>query len=268
MNRGSLLSGAGLFLLAASVHAATGSVEMRLRALESRIPDADRLAALEKSLDAQGAGVMAGEVTQLKSEVRELRGQIEQLTHELQKQQQSQRQLYNDIDRRLQGMEARASSASVVPELPSSSEVPIVAPVQGSASASTPAAGDDRSEYLAAFDALQQGKTGEAIPAFQRFLERHPNSSYTSNAVYWLGEAHYVSKNYPQAVIEFQKLIAQYPQSTKVSGALLKLGYIHYETRNFTQAREVLESVKTRYPDSKVSTLATERLERMRKEGV
>jgi len=267
MSRGSLLVGGAAFLLATAVNAASGSVEMRLRALESRIPDADRLAALEKSLDAQGAGVMAGEVTQLKSEVRELRGLIEQLTHELQKQQQSQRQLYNDIDRRLQGMEARAGSAPVAAEVQPGDGLSATAPVDGSAAGAL-ATGDDRSDYLAAFDALQQGKTAEAIPAFQQFLVKHPNSSYTSNAVYWLGEAHYVSKNYPQAVAEFQKLITQYPQSNKASGAMLKLGYIHYETRNFTQAREVLESVKTRYPDSKVSTLASERLERMRKEGV
>lgn len=257
MQRGPFFLGAGIFLLAASASAATGSVEMRLRALESRIPDADRLAAIEKSVGSQGAGVMAGEVDQLKIEVRELRGQIEQLTHELQKQQQSQRQLYNDIDRRLQGMEARATPATATAETPAAGEVP-----------SPTSAGDERTDYLAAFDALQQGKTGEAVTAFQRFLDRYPSSSYASNAIYWLGEAHYVSKDYPRAIAEFQKLIAQHPESPKVSGALLKLGYIHYETRNFTQAREVLENVKSRYPDSKVSTLASERLERMRKEGV
>jgi tol-pal system protein YbgF len=250
----------GFLLLSAALWplclpAATGSVEMRLRALESRLPDADRLAALEKSLNSQGAGVLAGELEQLKAEVRELRGLIEQLTHQLQKQQAGQHQLYNDLDRRLQALEAKAT---MVPSV--SSPVP-------EAGGTTPpgappaAAGQEQAEYLASFELLQQGKTAEA------FLERYPNGGYAANARYWLGEAHYVSKNYPQALAEFQKLLEQHPDSSKLSGALLKIGYIHYETRNFTEARAVLERVKAGYPNTQVGTLAAERLERMRKEG-
>jgi tol-pal system protein YbgF len=258
---GILLLGAALWPLA--LPAASGSVEMRLRALESRLPDADRLAALEKSLSSQGAGVLAGELEQLKAEVRELRGLIEQLGHQIQKQQEGQRQLYNDLDRRLQALEARAvTSPSVTPSAATDADsmtTPVPAPA---------AAGQEQAEYLAAFELLQQGKTAQAVAALQAFLERYPSGGYTANARYWLGEAHYVSKNYPQALAEFQKLLDQHPNSNKLSGALLKIGYIHYETRNFAEARAVLERVKTGYPNTNVGTLAAERLERMRKEGV
>jgi tol-pal system protein YbgF len=249
----------------AGAQAASGSVEMRLRALESRLPDADRMATLEKSLGNQGAGVLAGDVDQLKTELRELRGQIEQLTHQIQKQQQSQQRLYGDLDKRLQALEARAATSATMSGVEGSTGS--VLPSSGAIS-SPPTAGQEQAEYLAAFELLQQGKTTEAIPAFEGFLRRYPTGSYASNARYWMGEGYYLNKNYPQAMAEFQKLIEQHPESNKLSGALLKMGYIHYENRNYPEARAVLEKVKGAYPNTNVSTLAAERLERMRKEGV
>lgn len=261
---------AAMLVSTAVAQAASGSVEMRLRALESRLPDADRLAALEKSLSNQGAGVLADEVEQLKTEIRELRGQIEDLTHQIQKQQQGQRQLYGDLDKRLQALEARASATPAV-SAPATAD-PVLgdaAPAADVANADSPAAaGQEHADYLVAFELLQQGRTAEAIPAFEAFLAKYPQGRYTGNAIYWLGEANYVGKNYPQALAEFQKLAQHYPDSPKLSGALLKIGYIHYETRNFAEARAVLEKVKGDFPNTQVSTLAAERLERMRKEGV
>ncbi len=248
----------------AVTQAASGSVEMRLRALESRLPDADRMAAIEKSMGSQGAGVLAGDVDQLKAELRELRGQIEQLTHQIQKQQQSQQRLYGDLDQRLQALEARATTTVTSPTV-STGETSAGSVLPGGGA---PAAVQEQSEYLAAFELLQQGKTTEAIPAFEAFLRRYPAGSYASNAKYWMGEGHYLNKNYPQAMAEFQKLVEQHPESPKLSGALLKMGYIHYENRNYSEARALLEKVKGSYPNTNVSTLAAERLERMRKEGV
>ncbi|HXG27707.1 MAG TPA: tol-pal system protein YbgF [Nevskiales bacterium] len=271
---------AGLLLISAALWsagatAASGSVEMRLRALESRLPDADRLAALEKAVNSQGAGVLAAEMEQLKAEIRELRGQIEQLAHQVQKQQEGQRQLYGDLDRRLQALEARAAAPVVLPPAPPASAPAAAGEAAAAGPADAPApppasplAATEQSEYLAAFELLQQGRTVEAIPALQAFLAKYPNGAYTANALYWLAEAHYVSKNYPQALAEFQKLVDQHPGSNKFSGALLKIGYIHYEMRNYTEARAVLERVKSSFPGSNVGALATERLERMRKEGV
>lgn len=252
-----------LWLPTAPAWSATGSVEMRLRALESRMPDADRLAALEKSYSSQGAGILAAELEQLKQEVRELRGLIEQLNHQLRQQQQGQQKLYGDLDRRLQALEAADNTATTpagqLADLPAGGAA---ASIAGGSEAS------EQQEYLAAFNLLQQGKTSDAIPAFRSFLEKYPSGSYASNGLYWLGEAHFVNKDYAASLDAFSKLVAQHPQSSKTPGALLKIGYIHYETRNFLEARTVLENVKSSYPGNNVSALAAERLERMRKEGV
>ncbi len=243
---------------------------MRLRALESRLPDADRLAAIEQGQGGQAAAILSADVEYLKGEIRTLRGLIEQLTHEVQKQQQGQRQLYSDIDKRLQALESRVAT-QVVSSVPEPNTDASGQPTQtGSGTAPVPISGSmgEQAEYLAAFEMLQNGKTKEAIPAFQSFLAKYPNGSYTANATYWLGEANYVNKNYPQALAEFQRIVARYPESQKLSGALLKIGYIHYETRNYAEARAVLEKVKASYPNTNVGTLAVERLARMSKEGV
>src|SRR5690349_22210763 len=94
-------SAATLLLLAASAPEALArekSVELRLQALESRLPDADRMAALEKKVDASTSPTLARDLQELQAEVREIHGEIEQLTHDSQAQAQRQRQLYQDLD--------------------------------------------------------------------------------------------------------------------------------------------------------------------------
>lgn len=256
-------------LWACTLQAASGSVEMRLRALESRLPDADRMAELEKSLSSQGASLLAQDVAELKAEVRELRGLIEQLTHQVDKMQQGQGMLYEDLDKRLQALEARAASpvpSSLMPATPDTA-----LPPEGGAVQDFPGpvnAENEQAEYLAAFELLQQGKTAEAVASFQGFLDRYPRGAYAGNALYWLGEAHYVNKNYQESLVAFGRLVQAHPDSQKIPGARLKIGFIHYETRNFGEARTVLEQVQSDYPETNVSTLAAERLEQMRKEGV
>ena len=71
--------------------------------------------------------------------------------------------------------------------------------------------GDDRANYQAAFDLLKDGKYPEAISGFKQFLATFPNSALADNAQYWLGEAHYVTKQYPDALRDFRTVVEKYP---------------------------------------------------------
>ena len=83
------------------------------------------------------------------------------------------------------------------------------------------------------------------------------------NAQYWLGEAYYVNKQYPESLAAFQRVVEKFPGSRKLPDALLKIGYCDYELKDYSAARSALEQVAAKYPDSASARLAQQRLEKM-----
>lgn len=224
----------------------------------------------------------------LREEISSLREQIDQQSYELDTIKQRQRSLYLDMDRRLQDVESgspKSGSSS------SFSQSPVAPPVTGggmtpsSKSGSSkgrssktgtsagnvvgsPAADKDgREMYNKAFGLLKEGQYKQSIQKFEIFLEKYPESKYSDNAQYWLGEANYAFRQYKQSLKEFQRLISKYPDSVKIQGARLKVGYVYYELKNWSAAKESLQQVVTLYPDANVAKKARERLERIKREG-
>ncbi|MCP4767742.1 MAG: tol-pal system protein YbgF [Gammaproteobacteria bacterium] len=233
---------------------------------------------------------MIQQVDEISEDINLLRGEIEVQGNDISEIKKRQRELYQDIDRRLRDMESRtvsqapAAAASVpqttAPAQPavesssSATETPSLLPAAGtSTAASTPATtpsapqAGEKEAYQAAFDTLKEGRYKEAKVELKAFLDKYPNSSFAGNAQYWLGEAHYVTRNFEQGITEFQKVINDYPGSNKVPDAMLKLGYTYYELKQYPQARTALQDLRTRYPDETAARLAAKRLDRIRKEG-
>ena len=125
----------------------------------------------------------------------------------------------------------------------------------------------EQEAYQAAFDTLKEGRYKEAKVELQAFLDKYPNGSFSGNAQYWLGEAHYVTRNFEQGIIEFEKVLKGFPGSNKVPDAMLKLGYTYYELKQYPESRAVLQELRTSFPNETASRLATKRLDRIRKEG-
>ena len=234
----------------------------------SRMSVQQRIERIERLL---GADVLQQQMHQLEviqQEISLLREQIEQQGYELDTIKQRQRSLYLDMDRRLSNLEAGGGggsrSSGVVPPVPAASRSGSVsAPASGAASGDE----DGKDDYAAAFALLKEGRYQPSIEAFSAFLKKYPQSKFSDNAQYWLGEANYVSRDYKQALEEFQRLIARYPESTKIPGARLKIGYVYFELKNWSAARENLQLVIKLYPDASVAGKAKERLDRMQREG-
>jgi TolA-binding protein len=214
-----------------------------------------RVQRLEQLLESQGLVDMYMQLQNIQQETRELRGQIEQQSHAIDGLKQRQRDLYLDIDRRLRRLESGAvAPASPTPPTPATPDKPSPAPVSGSKPPPPPvdtAAAD--AAYRDAFNLLKEGRYDVAIKRFSAFLAKYPGSAYADNAQYWLGEANYVTRNYPQ--------------SQKLADALLKIGYCHYELDEMDKARLVLNRVVKQHPDSTAARLADNRLRRMQLEG-
>lgn len=214
----------------------------------------ERVARLERQLDSQTLVDMYTRLDNLQQQLQELRGVIEEQTHGMQGVEQRQREVYLDFDRRIRQLETQLAG------MQSSS---LSAPA-ADASGTSADAGPEQAAYQRAVDTLRAGRNQESIAALQDFLTRYPDSQYAGNAQYWLGEANYVMKQYPEAVAEFDKVVKLYPDSGKVPDAMLKLGYSQFELGQLDQARVTLNAIVEKFPKSTAAQLAQNRLQRMK----
>lgn len=243
---------------------------------------------------------MMKRVDQMQAEVQQLTGKVEEQASQIEELKKQQKTMFTDFDDRLQGIEnksgtgnapsaetpadpsipagqgvagaeltapeateAQASPDQIVDKQPVAVEskpaTPAQAPIQ---SAPNPAqvTEAEKQEYQQGYDDLRNGRTAQAITELNAYLANHPESTYASNAQYWLGEAHRVNQDNTSARKAFNQVIEKYPNSEKVPDALLKLGYIEKDEKNLEKARELLLRVTTEFPTSKAAKLAHKKL--------
>lgn len=255
-------------LVVPAVILAAGSTTVMAESMEQRVSRVERV------LDSQSLVDMATRLEQIQKDLQLLRGEIELQGHTLEGLKKRQRDLYLDIDQRLRRLESGGGAASAPqPAVVQPPATPAVAPPASPAPAATvtpavnavPAAGE-RDAYQRAFNLLKEGRYDQAAGDFRKFLNTYPQSSYASNAQYWLGEAFYVTRQFNEALTEFNKVVSVYPNSPKLGDALLKLGFIYYEQEQWDKAKTTLGEVIKRYPNTTVARLADNRLRRMKLE--
>jgi len=242
MHRAKLLLLAVLVVGCAATPPEQDPVVQRLTELDGR------LLRIERILSNQSLLEQAQRVDSITNDVRTLRGQVEQLQHDQETARNQQRELYADLDRRLQAIESHAVAAAP-------------------ATASAPAAEDDAAAYKKAFDLLKAGKYEEATSAFTQFISTYPQSTLLDNAHYWLGEARYVGKDFTGALKSFKTVVQKFPDSRKLPDAWLKIGYCQYELKNWKDSRDALKKVPQLAPDTSTAKLAEQRLAKLQAEG-
>lgn len=104
------------------------------------------------------------------------------------------------------------------------------------------------------------GKLKDAIKAFAAFVKDHGAHQYADNALYWLGECYYDTRDYRKASATFHKVVQQYPKGNKVPDAMLKLAYCYTKLSEKRNACSVLRSIKESYPRSGAAGLAIKSL--------
>lgn len=235
-----------------------------------------RVTRIERLVNSRSLVELMDAVDRLQQELKALRGEMELQGHALRQLKAHQRELYLDVDRRLQRLETdgggRPSPPPLTrdgsPQTPSSSAA---VPETGAAPAGDEQAAAETMEqyaaYQRAFELLKEGNYDQATAALETFLAQYPSGAYADNAQYWLGEAYYAVGDFEAALREFSKLSQQYPTSPKVSHAELKMGYIYHELGQRDQAQQVLTQLVGQYPNTTVAQLAQERLEQIEREG-
>ena len=241
-----------------------------------------RIDRLERIIQGQGLVSLLGRVDQQQNAIQKLHGENESLRHELELMKKQQRELYLDLDQRLQEQVAAAQTPAGIPqtnqeqtsqtELPSSSVNDAELELEEQAidtqqSGGVPVAVENgEAAYQSALQILRSGQYEQAVAALTAFPDQYPQSSYLPNAYYWQGEANYVLRHFEAAIAAFQTVIDKFPASTKVADSMLKQGFSQYELGNFDSAKLMLNNVMQQYPNTSAAKLAKVRLDRIKEE--
>lgn len=194
------------------------------------------------------------QMEELQNQLRQLQNQLEVQNNEVDKLKSRQRDIINDLDRRLREVERRASARA--PEEP----VP-----ETSAAGARLAGTEEQQAYDEALGLMKQGAYERAVREFGAFLVKYPESGLADNAHYWIAEAYYIQRNYKAAMAQFTKVVNAYPTSPKLPDALFKIGALHQDLGAPEQARKTWTDLSERYPNNASAKLAQKRLQELDK---
>lgn len=231
--------------------------------VQIKLKDIDeRLTRVERIVTNQSLVELAQHLDESQAAVRELRGRVDELENSSQAMRKQQRDLYNDLEKRLSTLQGPGGGAGSAGTSPAGTSPAASTALQGS---SAPQAGSsvEQAVYNQAFDALKAGSYSTAITGFRDFLMNYASSALAENAQYWLGEAYYVTRDYDNATTAFRTVLDKWPDSRKAADAMLKLGYTQYELKKYADARKTLTEVTQKFPSSDAAKLATDRLSHM-----
>ena len=221
-------------------------------------------------------------ISLLESEISRLTGRIEKIDFLLSRIESRLDKLVADLDTRLALLEEKNSpvvnsdgllspssnSTAVAPPMPSATSPGVlgtipknlavtsprgpIAPQSETSSATTIyelPPGTPRSQYEHALSLmLTQQNFSRAEKALKAFLEKNPQDNLAGNAQYWLGETHYVRKNYQDAAFAFAEGYQKYPKSRKASDSLMKLGMSFSRMKKLEEACTAFSRLLSKYP--------------------
>ncbi len=236
-----LLASAASFAFAAPAPVSDLNSTSSSRSSETDVQRLERLLQSRSRLQFQ----MQEQIDQMSREISDLRGQLERNNHEMKQMLQRQRELFVELDR----MRGEMKSAPVSQE----------AEPAETGGQYTPNA-DEQTAYQDAVDLiLKKRDYAGAIAAFQQFQKDYPDSTYSANSHYWLGQLYYAKKQDKEAAKSFVAVVS-YKDSNKRADALVKLGDIAERNNNAEQAKKFYQQVVDEYPNSASAKIAGAKL--------
>ena len=186
---------------------------------------------------------LSNQIESLRNEIATMRGQNEQLSRAVADMQRNQKDLTQGVDDRLRKFE------------------PGKVTVDGKEFVAEPA---EKQEFEAALAILRKGDFAAAQTSFVAFMKRYPQSGYKSSALFWLANAQYAVRNYRDAVVNFRALVAAEPDHMRAPEALLSMANCQVELKDVKSARKTLEELVKAYPQSEATSVAKERLTKLK----
>jgi tol-pal system protein YbgF len=149
-----------------------------------------------------------------------------------------------------------ASAASTAQGTPAG---PGPAPAAAAAAPAGPAPAP-RELYSQAYADYARGNYDLAVQGFGEYIRNYPDTDFTDNAQYWIGECLYGKKMYAEAIEAWNTLFKDYPASDKVPDGRVKKGMALERLGRKSQALVEYRYVVDRYPNSQAARIAREHL--------
>src|SRR6266571_2096583 len=117
-----------------------------------------------------------------------------------------------------------------------------------------------RELYTQAYADFARGNYDLAIAGFSEYIKAYPNTDFTDNAQYWIGECLYGKKQFAEAIEAWNTLFRTYPSSDKLPDARVKKGMALERLGRRSQALVEYRYVVDRFPNTQAARIAREKL--------
>lgn len=107
--------------------------------------------------------------------------------------------------------------------------------------------------FAAARNTFRAREHGQAVLDFLDFIAKYPKHPLAPTAQYWIGEAYYVQRDCPQALIEFNRVLQMARTAPASADALLRIGMCHANLREPAPAAAAWQRVVREYPRSEAA---------------
>ncbi|MGC6512836.1 MAG: tol-pal system protein YbgF [Parvibaculales bacterium] len=118
--------------------------------------------------------------------------------------------------------------------------------------------------YDQALKKLRMGAYGEAQDDLVYFLANFKTHKLAGNAQYWLGETHYVRRDYKAAATAFLNGYTTFENSAKAPDSLLKLGMTLVVMGEKETGCDAFAELSSKFPDAAQSVIQRAEIERQR----
>jgi tol-pal system protein YbgF len=226
--------------------------------VEGAAPDLEaRLNRLERSGSNQGLLDMLQQVSDAQKEVRELRNEVDLLGRRLDDLRQQEKQLYLDVDSRMQKLELStnaARSTGATPPPPNTVTPPAPAPNTPTVTAPEPAPPNPASGDLPPGLSVETPRPSSSEPAPPPApvpVPPPPEVQQDAKSMYNSAFQLLKESRYEQAITGFKDFLAKHPQTANAENAQYWLGEAYYVTRQYGSAAEEYQKLAQVYPHSK-----------------
>lgn len=102
----------------------------------------------------------------------------------------------------------------------------------------------DEALYLSGKSSEELGDQEGAIVAFKELKEKYPQSDFSQEAYFKLGNEYYKQEKYKEAIEEFDKMLQFFPQSPFLSEGYYWMGWSYFKLTDYKKAGEYFNQVE------------------------